>query len=114
METTMNANLGPGSLRSENRRYRGSGARSPENRGAGFRPAFRDSATGRIYESCFGDGRPAPCHVLDGLPDELVLERDGWGRVRDVKPSVVSGFLRGERFYTRDEAAAWMRASTLH
>lgn len=110
----MDANPGPETLRSENRRYLGSGGRSPENRGAGFRPAFRDSETGRVYESCFGDGRPAPCHLLDGLPDALVLARDDYGRVRGVKPSVVSGFLRGGRFYTRDEAAAWMCASTLH
>lgn len=110
----MNANPGPHTLRSENRRYRGSGGRSPENRGAGFRPAFRDSETGCVYESRFGDGRPAPCHLLDGLPDAVVLARDDCGRVRDVKPGVVSGFVRDERFYTRDEAAAWMREHMLH
>lgn len=110
----MNANLSPDALRSENRHYHGSGARSQENRSEGFRPAFRDCETGRIYDSRFGDGRPAPCHLLDGLPDEVVLARDDFGRVRGVKPSVVSGFVRARQFYTRDEVAAWMHEHMLH
>lgn len=110
----MHATSSPATLRGENRRYLGSGARSPENRAAGFRPAFRDSETGRVYESRFGDGSPAPCHLLDGLPEDLVLARDDGGRVRRVKPSLESGFLRECRFFTRDEAAAWMRESAVH
>jgi hypothetical protein len=113
-ETVMNASLGPDVLHHENRRYLGSGGRSEENAVANFRPAFRDAETGIVYPSCFCDGRPAPCHLLDGLPDEVVLERDQRGGVRGVKPSLVSGFVRERRFYTRDEAAAWMRRHALH
>ena len=37
-----------------------------------------------------------------------MLARDGRGRVMRVKASLVSGFEHGERFYTRDEAAAML------
>lgn len=92
-------------LRCENRQFDGTGGRSEENRVLGFEPAFFDTETERVYRACFADGRPAPCHLLDGLPGEIVLERDPSGRVSGVKGSIVAGFLRGERFYTRDEAA---------
>lgn len=85
--------------------YRGSGGVSAENRSYGFRPAFLDLETGAVYVSCFADGRPAPFHLLDGLPDAVVLARDPVGRVATVKDSVTAGFVRGCRFYTRDEAA---------
>src|SRR5919106_722854 len=92
-------------LQCENRIYRGSGGISQENRGYGFRPAFLDTETGEIYPSCFTDGRPAPCHILDGLPQDVVAVRAPSGRVMAVKSSVISGFVRGGRFYTREQAA---------
>lgn len=110
----MNSSLSTEVLHHENRRFLGTGGRSQENRSAGFRPAFCDTDTGRIYGACFGDGRPAPCHLLDGLPDEVVLSRDESGRVRGVKASLVSGFVLDRRFYTRDEAAEWMHRHALH
>lgn len=85
--------------------YRGSGGVSAENRSYGFRPAFRDADTDRVYASAFADGRCAPFHLLDGLPDEVVLARDAGGRVTAVKGSVIAGFLCDGKFYTRDEAA---------
>jgi hypothetical protein len=94
-------------LQRENVRFLGTGARSEENRDLGFRPAFQDAATGIVYPSRFGDGRPAPFHLLDALPDEIVARRDAAGRVASLKPSVVSGFVRYGRFFTRDEAATW-------
>jgi hypothetical protein len=45
-------------------------------------------------------------HLLDGLPDEWVVERDAAGRVRAIKDSVIAGFVRDGRFYTREQAAA--------
>ena len=87
----------------ENARFRGTAGVS-ENRPLGFRPAFMDSETRSVYPSRFADGQLAPCHVLDGLPGHLVLSRDGGGR--EVKSTVVSGFVREGVFYTRDEAAA--------
>jgi hypothetical protein len=65
-----------------------------------------DTQTRRVYPSLFADGRPAPFHMIDGLPDEVVMVRDTSGRVTSVKPSVVSGFLCMGRFFTREEAAA--------
>jgi len=89
----------------ENARYRGTGGVSG-NCSPAFSPAFRDTQTGVVCLSCFADGRPAPFHVLDGLPNELVISRDRHrGRVI-AKPSVVSGFVHDGRFYTREEAAA--------
>ncbi len=95
----------PRSLEAQNRRLWGRGGRSQENRALGFRPAFRDGETGCVYLSRFADGRPAPMHVLDGLPPHLVLRRGGDGRVRSVKGSIVCGFVLAGRFYTREEAA---------
>jgi len=81
---------------------------SENNRSQGFQPAFIDRDTETVHLSHFPDGRPAPCHLLDGLPAELVLGRNRQGRVTRVKSSVVSGFVRDGRFYTRDEAAAML------
>ena len=92
-------------LRLETSRFLGTGGVSAENRCDGFRPAFLDTDTSTVYLSRFSDGQPAPFHLLDGLPDELVLERNAAGRVEAVKPAVVSGFVRAGRFYSREEAA---------
>ena len=102
----MKTTLSPQQLHIENRHYRGRGGVSEENRSEGFRPAFLDTQTQQVYPSCFIDGRPAPCHLLDGLPDEVVLERNAGGRVVSVKTSIVSGFVRGDRFFNREQAAA--------
>jgi hypothetical protein len=100
----------PSRLARENVAYLGSGGRSEENHGSGFRPSFLDTDTGVVYLSRFSDGRLAPLHLLDGLPDGVVLTRSATGRVSEVKASIVSGFSRGGRFYTRDEAAWAMQA----
>ena len=86
--------------------FRGSGGVSAENQSFGFKPAFLDTATGITYLASFVDGRPAPFHILDGMPDELVLARDRRGAVSRVVGTVVAGFLKGGVFYTREEAAA--------
>jgi hypothetical protein len=90
----------------ETARYRGTGGVSESNRSLGFQPAFIDRQPGTVHWSRCPDGRPAPCHLLDGLPAELVPARDEQGRVTRVKSSVLSGFVPDGRFYTRDEAAA--------
>jgi hypothetical protein len=97
-------------LEHENRCHRGTGGVSRRNRGAGFRPAFMDTGTSAVYVSRFADGRMAPFHTLEGLPDELVLGRNAGGRACVVKASVVSGFVREGLFYTRGEAAALVAA----
>lgn len=92
-------------LREENLAYLGTGGRSQENSGLGFRPAFFDFATQKIYPSRFADGRPAPFHLLDGLPDEVIADRAPSGRVTQTRPTLISGFERNGFFYTRTAAA---------
>lgn len=91
-------------LEAQNRRYAGGGGVSRHNRDQGFAPAFLDTGTGAVYLSRFRDGRPAPMHLLDGLPAELVTARAA-ERVVAVSARVTAGFVRGGRFYTREQAA---------
>lgn len=71
----------------------------------GFNPAFLDFATQVVYPSRFFDGRLAPFHVLDGLPNAVVVERAPSGRVIRAKASLISGFVRNGFFFTRAAAA---------
>ena len=107
----MKPTLTPTSLALETACYRETGGVSENNGTLGFQPAFIDRDTQTVHLSRFSDGRPAPCHVLDGLPAELVLARSAQGRVLRVKGSVISGFVRDERFYTREEAAAMLTSA---
>lgn len=101
----MNQAMTESVLGQENCMFRGTGGISEENRDVGFRPAFLDSGTGIVYASCYANGKPALFHFLDGLPEEVVVARHATGRVAAVKQSVISGFIRHERFYTREQAA---------
>jgi hypothetical protein len=96
------------SLALETANYRGTSGVSENNCGLSFQAAFVDRETGTVHLSRFPDGRLAPCHLLDRLPAEVVLARNEQGRVMRVKASLVSGFVHGERFYTRDESAAML------
>lgn len=91
-------------LREETRLHAETGS-SPANSGFGFRPAFLDFATQTIYPSRFANGRPAPLHLLDGLPDEVVVIRSPSGRVIAAKATLIAGFERNGYFYTRTAAA---------
>lgn len=101
--------MNPATLHQENITHEGSGGVSAGNRSFGFRPAFRNTETGSVYPSRFADGRPAPIHMLDGLPDEVVVKRSSAGKVTAVRSSVQSGFLLDGRFYDRDDAAAYLQ-----
>jgi len=92
-------------LRRESVVHTGTGGRSGENAGLGFKPAFLDFATQTIYPSRFADGRLAPFHLLDGLPEEVVIDRAPNGRVIAAKATLISGFVRNGFFYTRTAAA---------
>ena len=92
-------------LQMQNARFAGSGGISVNNRAAGFVPAYLNTATGEALASRFGDGRPAPVHVLDGLPESWVAGRDGDGCVARTSEGVIAGFLRNGRFFTREAAA---------
>jgi hypothetical protein len=101
----MNRLLSSNRLRKENLAYDGTGGVSKGNRTAGFIPAFRDSATGRVEPSRLADGRLAPMHLLVGLPPEWVVARGNGDEVLAIKATVIAGFLRAGAFYTRAQAA---------
>jgi len=86
--------------------HRGTGGVASENRHLGFVPAFKDTQTGYVYPSKYADGRAAPFHMLDGLPDEVVVARDRHGRPSQVLGSLIAGFSLQGRFFTREQAAA--------
>lgn len=92
-------------LQHENRVHADTGGRSEDNCGLGFRPAFMDFETQTIYPCRFANGLPAPFHLLDGLPDEVVIDRTPAGRVVAAKATLISGFVRNGYFYTRTAAA---------
>ena len=92
-------------LRRQNLAFKGTGGVSASNRSQGFAPAFLDTETGSVYLARFADGRPAPMHLLDGLPRELIVSSDAAGRCLAVKRSLVAGFVQAGRFYTREQAA---------
>jgi hypothetical protein len=97
-------------LRRDTRFLRGTGGVSAEAKGAGFLPGFHDTETGRTYIACHADGRPAPMHLLEGLPEHLVTERNPSGKATAVCPSVVAGFIRNDVFYSREAAARLVQA----
>jgi hypothetical protein len=105
----METDLSHTALRRENETFRDTGGRSEENRSFGFLPAFANSETQTVYPSRFANGAPAPFHLLDGLPAEVVVLRHASGRVARVKNSIISGFVLAGVFYTRTEAAAWVQ-----
>lgn len=94
-------------LDNENHRFKNSGGISQKNHCVGFLPAFCDTRTGSIYQSCFANGRPAPVHVLDGLPAKLVLKRSKRNRIEAVQGSITAGFMLKGQFFTREQAASY-------
>ena len=101
-------------LKQENLQYCGTGGVSAKNHHMGFLPAYLDTETGNIYLSRFPDGRPAPVHLLSGLPRELFVHRKPSSSQASVKQSVISGFLWERTFYTRAEAALATAAAQVH
>jgi hypothetical protein len=97
-------------LENENRAYTNTGGRSQEIDSVQFLPAFYDQQTAQIFPSCFANGQLAPIHILDGLPDACVLERDARGKVLKVKASVISGFVKCKQFYTRAQAVVLLQS----
>ena len=92
-------------LRQQNLAFQGTGGVSAGNRSQGFVPAFLDTETGMIHLARYADGRPAPLHLLDGLPQELVVNRDAAGRCVAASRSLIAGFVQAGLFYTREQAA---------
>ncbi|GGB87094.1 hypothetical protein GCM10011352_11250 [Marinobacterium zhoushanense] len=95
-------------LESENIEYRHTGGISQNNAQYAFVPAFQDECDRRVELSRFRDGRVAPFHTLDGLPEEWIVKRDRAGRIVAIRSSIVSGFVRHGRFFSRQEAAEYV------
>jgi len=93
-------------LRIENLAFAGTCGVSQNAHKVRFLPAFKDLETGRVELACFTPGTPAPMHVLSCLPDEWAAERNAAGEIVALRPSVIAGFVRDDRFYTREEAAS--------
>jgi hypothetical protein len=96
-------------LRQQNLAFAGTAGVSGGSRGNGadeFVPAFRDTETGHTVIARYADGRPAPMHLLDGLPAEWAVSQDCNGCITAVKSSIVAGFVRNGAFFTREEAAS--------
>lgn len=98
----------PSFLVKENRQYAGTGGISENNAQARFVPAFMDAYTGQVEISRYRDGRPAPFHLIDGLPHEWVTNKEAVGNSVELKATVISGFVRLGRFFTRQEALEFM------
>jgi hypothetical protein len=91
-------------LATESMKYRGTGGASQGNRDFGFIPAFMDTSNTTIYLSRYSDGRLAKIHILDGVPEHLIVSTED-GHVKSVAKTVVAGFVLNDVFYTRTEAA---------
>lgn len=91
-------------LKTQNQRFCATPGVSHNNRKAGFTPAYLDLSSGLSVPSRYADGRPAPIHILDGLPESWIALRDKDGRVSHARRGVIAGFLRNGRFYTREQA----------
>jgi hypothetical protein len=98
-------------LQRQSLEFAGTGGVSAANRSLGFAPAFLDSESGEVYPSRFTNGLPAPFHLLEGLPESLWRAKDNRGRPTAVKSSLVPGFSRNGRFFTRAEAARLLAAT---
>lgn len=98
-------------LQQQNRTYAGTAGQSEHNRHAGFLPAYQDMFSGRTELSRFADGRPAPIHLLEGLPLEWVSERDSDGKVAGLRAGIISGFLRDNCFFRREEVMRLLQSN---
>lgn len=100
----MSAGINTDGLVAENLKYKDSAGISENNGSFGFTPAYLDRRTGQIELSRYANGSLAPIHILEGLPDNWVSQRDVSGRITAIKSTIVSGFLREGQFFTRDQA----------
>lgn len=95
----------------ENEIFAGTGGVSEKNRHDNFSPAFQDIRTGYIEISRFKDGTPSPFHLLDGLPPDWIFLWDLHGHACQLKRNIVSGFVRCNVFYDRQQAADYIQRS---
>ena len=92
-------------LREESATYVGSCGDSTTARKNHFIPAFRDEADGRVELARLKNGCVAPMHLITALPKSWATRVDDAGNVLELIETIVAGFVRDGRFYTREEAA---------
>jgi hypothetical protein len=102
----MNRPMSEKTLYRQNLAFAGTNGISPNNRKLRFVPAFRDEDTGRVEIARFENGKPAPAHLIVGLPEEWAVSFTSEGAILAIKPSITAGFVRDSKFFTREEAAA--------
>lgn len=78
-------------------------------RARGFQPAYKDNATGTVYLSVDNEGKPAPIHLLQSLPRELIIQSPDSDKVLAIKDSVIAGFVKDGKFYSRSQAASALK-----
>jgi len=77
----------------------------------GFLPAFKNMHTQQTHLSTDADGNIAVMHLLDGLPDCWVDEKDADGRALTLRSGIVAGFMRNNEFFTLSEIIHGVRDS---
>ncbi len=92
-------------LQIENDDFAGSRGVSKNNSQFGFRPAFLDRKTGRVELARLKDGSPAMMHTIRWLPADWAETRNTDGSILSLRTGIISGFVNGGAFYTREEAA---------
>lgn len=69
----------------------------------GFMPAFKSLTDLHVHLSIDYQGNLSVMHLLDGLPDHWVKERDELGAAITLTSDIVAGFMRNAQFYTLSE-----------
>ena len=77
----------------------------------GFMPAFKNLHSDQVHLSTSTDGQPSIMHILDGLPDAWIDEKDEQGRALTLKSEIIAGFMRNAEFYTLSEIIQSVRDS---
>ena len=77
----------------------------------GFMPAFKNTQDQQIHLSTDQYGELSVMHLLDGLPEAWILEKDEQGRPVSLKSEIVVGFMRNHEFYTLNEIINGVRDS---
>jgi len=91
-------------LAQQNLMFHGTGSTGPQSRSYGFNPAFLDEKTKTVYLARYPDGRIAPMHISNSLPDKLLAQKNVCGVVVSGTEEVTAGFTKDGLFYTRAQA----------
>lgn len=77
----------------------------------GFMPAFKNIKNQQTHISTDADGQLSVMHLLDGLPDSWIEEKDEKGKALTLKSEIIAGFMRNADFYTLNEIIQTVRDS---